>query len=98
MTDQKKPILEPTTQAFVDALGAQGGKPLYELSYADARKLLKDAQAIQVTKPPSYAEEMILPVGRGGEVSLRLYRPKGAKGLLPVVIYFHGGGWILGSK
>ena len=29
---------------------------------------------------------------------VRIYRPKGVKGLLPVVMYFHGGGWILGSK
>jgi hypothetical protein len=34
MTDRKKPILEPTTQAFIDALAAQGGRPIYELSYA----------------------------------------------------------------
>jgi acetyl esterase len=98
MTDQKKPILEPTTQAFVDALNAQGGKPLYELSYADARKVLEDAQAIKVRKLPADVEEKTLPVGPGGEVSVRIYRPKGAKGLLPVVMYFHGGGWILGSK
>jgi acetyl esterase len=98
MTDQKKPILEPTTQAFVDALNAQGGKPLYELSYADARKVLENAQAIEVTKLPADIEDAILPVGPGGELSVRIYRPKGAKGLLPVVMYFHGGGWILGSK
>ena len=98
MTDRKAPILEPTTQAFVDALAAQGGKPLYELSYADARKLLEDAQAIEVTKLPADVEDKTLPVGPGGEVSVRIYRPKGAKGLLPVVMYFHGGGWILGSK
>jgi hypothetical protein len=29
MTDQKRPILEPKTQAFIDGLNAQGGKPLY---------------------------------------------------------------------
>ena len=98
MSDQKKPVLEPTTQAFVDALAAQGGKPLYELSYADARKLLEDAQTIAVQKLPADVEEKILPVGPGGEVSVRIYRPKGAKGLLPAVMYFHGGGWILGSK
>jgi len=98
MTNQKMPILEPKTQAFVDALNAQGGKPLYELSYADARKVLEDAQAIEVRKLPADVEEKILPVGPGGEVSVRIYRPKGAKGLLPVVMYFHGGGWILGSK
>jgi len=57
MADQKKPILEPTTQAFVDALAAQGGKPLYELSYADARRVLEEAQAMEVTKPPADVEE-----------------------------------------
>jgi acetyl esterase len=98
MPDQKKPVLEPTTQAFVDALNAGGGKPLYELSYADARKLLEDAQAIDVKKLPADVEEKTLPVGPGGQVSVRIYRPKGSKGLLPVVMYIHGGGWILGSK
>jgi acetyl esterase len=98
MPDQKKPVLEPTTQAFVDALNAGGGKLLYELSYADARKLLEDAQAIDVKKLPADVEEKTLPVGPGGQVSVRIYRPKGSKGLLPVVMYIHGGGWILGSK
>jgi acetyl esterase len=99
MTDQKKPILEPTTQAFLDAVNAQTGTPLYEMSYADARKALEDAQAsVNVTKLPADIEEKILPVGPTGEVPVRIYRPQGAKGILPVVMYFHGGGWILGSK
>jgi len=72
MADQKKPILEPTTQAFVDALAAQGGKPLYELSYADARRVLEEAQAMEVTKPPADVEEKTLPVGPGGEVGTHL--------------------------
>jgi hypothetical protein len=66
MTDRKKPILEPKTQAFVDALAAQGGKPLYELSHADARKLLEDAQAIEVTKLPADVEDRTLPTRRRG--------------------------------
>src|SRR5713226_9437689 len=98
MTDQRKPILEPKTQAFIDALNAQGGKPIYELPYADARKVLEDVQNIDVRKLPADIEEKVLPVGPTGETSVRIYRPKGAKGLLPVVMYFHGGGWILGSK
>ncbi|HKV92251.1 MAG TPA: alpha/beta hydrolase [Candidatus Angelobacter sp.] len=98
MATQKNPVLEPTTQAFVDALNAQGGKPLYELSYADARKVLEDAQAINVRKLPADIEDTVFPVGPGGEVSVRIFRPKGAKGALPVVMYFHGGGWVLGSK
>jgi len=98
MTDERKPVLEPKTRAFIDAVNAQGGTPLYELSYADARKVLEDAQAIEVTKLPADVEEKTLPVGPTGEVSVRIYRPKGAKAPLPVVMYFHGGGWILGSK
>ncbi len=91
-------ILEPTTQAFVDALAAQKGKPLYELSYKDARKLLEDAQAKPVTKLPADIEDKVLPVGPTGEVSVRIFRPPNAKGHLPTVMYFHGGGWVLGSK
>jgi acetyl esterase len=98
MADPNKPILEQRTQAFVDALAAQGGKPLYELSYADARKVLEDAQAIDVRKLPADVEDRVLPVGPGGEVSVRIYQPQGAQGVLPVVMYFHGGGWVLGSK
>jgi acetyl esterase len=98
MTDQNKPVLEPTTQAFVDSLTPAGGKPLYELSYADARKLLEDLQAADVHKLPADIEERNFPVGPTGEVSVRIYRPTGAKGTLPAVMYFHGGGWILGSK
>jgi Esterase/lipase len=98
MTDQKKPVLEPKTQAFIDAVNAQGGKPLYELSYADARQVLEDAQAVPVKKLPADIEDKVLPVGPTGEVSVTIYRPKDARGLLPVVMYFHGGGWILGSK
>jgi len=99
MITQRSPyVLEPKTQAFVDALSAQGGKPIYELSYGEARKALEDAQAGKVMTLPADVEDRVLPVGPTGEVSVRIYRPKGAKGPLPVVMYFHGGGWVLGGK
>src|SRR6266481_396670 len=52
MTTQTKPVFEPKTQAFINALASQGGKPLYQLSYAVARKVLEDAQAVPVAKLP----------------------------------------------
>ena len=97
ITQQRPLVLEPKTQAFVDALSAQGGKPIYELSYGEARKVLEEAQA-GATALPADVEDKVLPIGPTGEVSVRIYRPKGAKGPLPVVMYFHGGGWVLGSK
>lgn len=98
MSDQQRVILEPTTRAFIDAVNAQKGKPLHELPYADARKLLEELQAKDVHKLPADIEEKTLPVGPTGEVPIRIYRPQGVRGTLPVVVYFHGGGWILGSK
>jgi acetyl esterase len=97
ITPQRPLVLEPKTQAFVDALSAQGGKPIYELSYGEARKVLEDAQAGAIALPAD-VEDKVLPIEPTGEVSVRVYRPKGTKGPLPVVMYFHGGGWVLGSK
>jgi acetyl esterase len=98
MTVTEKIVLDSKTRAFVDGLAAYKGKPLYELSYEDARKLLEDAQAIPVTKMPADIEDKVLPVGPTGEVSVRIFRPQGSRGALPAVMYFHGGGWVLGSK
>ena len=98
MPQSKSPVLEPHTRAFIDALAAQGGEPLYKLSYAAARKVLEDLQAAPVAKLPAEVEEKVLPVGPTGEVAVCVYRPQGSRGPLPVVMYFHGGGWVLGSK
>jgi acetyl esterase len=88
--------LEMQTQRFVDA--AAGGPPLYTLSPEDARNVLEQAQAGDVRKQPADIEDKVLPVGPSGRVSVRIVRPKGADGKLPVVVYVHGGGWILGSS
>jgi acetyl esterase/lipase len=49
-------------------------------------------------KIPADVEDINIPGGPNGQVSLRIIRPKEKKGPLPVVIYIHGGGWILGDK
>lgn len=97
ITKQRRYVLEPKTQAFVDALGARGSKLIHELSYGEAREVLEDAQA-GATTLPAEVEETVLPIGPTGEVAVRIYRPMGTQGPLPVVMYFHGGGWVLGSK
>ena len=58
MTTHQRPILEPTTQAFIDALNAKGAKPLYELSYGAARNMLEDAQAGNVKTLPADVESL----------------------------------------
>jgi acetyl esterase len=99
MSGPKRIVLEAETQAFLDGVAAQNGKPLYELSYADARKVVEDLQAsVNVRKPPADIKDHVLPVGPSGQTSVTIFRPKGSTGALPAVMYFHGGGWVLGSK
>ncbi|HLZ03976.1 MAG TPA: alpha/beta hydrolase [Bradyrhizobium sp.] len=91
------PFLEPVTQQFVDAVALAGGPPIYTLSPADARKLLTDIQATEVGKPAVRLEDTAFPVGPTGSVRIRVIQPEGATEALPVVMYVHGGGWILGD-
>lgn len=89
--------LEPATQAFVDSLA--GAPPLYTLSPAAARDVLAGAQkSVSVTLAPATIEDRVLNVGPTGRTNIRVYRPEGAKGSRPVVIYTHGGGWVLGDR
>ena len=92
------PVLEPATQKFIDALTAAGGPPLYTLTPTAAREVLASAQRQPVPKLPASIEDTTFPVGPTGSVRIRIVRPEGAKGTLPVVMHFHGGGWILGDK
>jgi acetyl esterase len=87
-------VLEPAAQALADATA----KPpyLYDLGPKDARKVLDDLQAAPVDKLPVDEEWITVPAAVG-DVRVRIVRPKGLDGPLPVVVYMHGGGWILGN-
>jgi acetyl esterase len=91
-----QPTLELRTQQFIDSLA--GAPPIYMLSPADARAVLVRAQSIPVGKPSAQIEDMAWPVGATGSVAIRIVRPAGAAEVLPAVMYFHGGGWILGDR
>jgi acetyl esterase len=89
--------LDPGTQTFIDALA--GAKPVYTLPIADARNVLAGAQkSVAVKLAPATVQDRVLNLGPTGRTRVRVYRPIGARGALPVVIYTHGGGWVLGDK
>ncbi len=94
--DAAQLVLEPHTQQFVDGLA--GAPPIYRLSPADARSVLERAQSAPVGKPSAQIEDIAFPVGPTGSVPVRIVRPAGTAEVLPVVLYFHGGGWILGDR
>ncbi|MBI6899489.1 alpha/beta hydrolase [Pseudomonas putida] len=89
--------VEHNTQAFLDALNAGGGTPIEQLSPKDARAVLSGAQAgVKLTLPKADVSEKTITVD-GQAIRLTIVRPAGVKGTLPVFMYFHGGGWVLGD-
>lgn len=90
--------LDPQVAQFLKKLAAKDGTPIYELTPQEARKVLDDLQAPSVNTIPASIQDIVIPGKITKEISLRIVRPKNLKGKLPVVIYIHGGGWILGNK
>jgi len=89
----------------LDQLGALGGKPIPTLSAKEARQQPTPADAVKKVitsqgksaKPEEVAkvEDRMIP-GANGQIPARIYTPEG-QGPLPVVVYFHGGGWVIAS-
>ncbi len=91
------PGVEHNTQAFLQALEAGGGKPLETLSPQDARAVLVGAQAsVKVDLSGVSVSEKTIQAG-GQSIPLTIVRPEGVQGDLPVFMFFHGGGWVLGD-
>jgi acetyl esterase len=88
-------VLEPAAQAFAEASAA----PPYpfDLGPVEGRKGVDEAQSGVIDKPDVDMEDMIISGGPSGEVSIRILRPEGARGELPVVLYTHGAGWVFGN-
>jgi acetyl esterase/lipase len=87
-------VLEPESQAFVEATAQPPF--LYELTPAEARKVLDDVQAAPIDKLPVKDRWITVPADVG-DVRVRIVRPPDAVGTLPVILYMHGGGWVLGN-
>ena len=91
------PGVERHVQGFLDALAAGGGKPLEQMSPADARAVLVNAQAGPKLELPKVDITHKTINAEGREIRLTVVRPAGAKATLPVFMFFHGGGWVLGD-
>jgi acetyl esterase len=89
-------FVEPDTAALLAQLAALGGPKLSEMAVADARAAVRmlAAQLDLPCEAPCAAAD--IPAGDGPPVPSRLYTPaEGQAG--PVILYAHGGGWVLGD-
>jgi acetyl esterase len=86
--------LEKSAKELTEALAK--APPLTGLPLEDARKAVEAAQSAPIPMP-DVDESWVTVWSPVGEFKVRVVRPKGLAGPLPVVIYMHGGGWIIGS-
>jgi acetyl esterase len=88
--------LEPETRRFVDKLIAQSGPPIETLPVEEARRgfeLMQSGGRAEVAAGVT-EDRYCVPAG---DVPVHVVRPANSAGNLPVIVYFHGGGWVLGS-
>lgn len=92
--------VERNTQSFLKSLQQNPGPPIYTLLPDQARAVLSGLQASgTVQKLPAEIENRTIPGGPNAkEISITIVRPQSnSNETLPVVMYFHGGGWVLGG-
>ncbi|MEH2089988.1 alpha/beta hydrolase [Nostoc sp.] len=91
------PRLSREVKAFLKLLNSGDGSPLETLPPLEARQVLVNAQAdVKVDLSGIDESEKTITVD-GYSISLNIVRPEGVKGTLPVFIFIHGGGWVLGD-
>jgi acetyl esterase len=93
-------MLHPQTRALLDFIEARQIPPTHTLSVADARAYYRDRRGVTQPAPAEVAQVKDLQAnGPHGAIPLRLYRPIGSSDAqaLPVLVYFHGGGWTMGD-
>ena len=93
-------MLDDEIQPIVQLMNAAPGPPAHEIPVSQARAA-HDRETEVMSGPGEEVEEVraLEAPGPGGPIPIRLYRPRGAEAgrALPLVAYFHGGGWTIGT-
>jgi len=95
MSEAVDPVLEPAARAFADATADP--PHLGDLPPAEGREAVDDVQSGEIGKPDADEEWVTVSGGPTGSVRVRIVRPAGSAGVLPVIVYLHGGGWVFGN-
>lgn len=92
---------------ILDELGSLGGKPIETLTAVEARKQPTPTDAVKSllkkkgkpTAPDASVKTVDRSItGPGGSLPIRIYTPAAGAGPFPVVVYYHGGGWVIANK
>jgi acetyl esterase len=88
--------LDPQAQRVVDAMAALNLKPVEDSTPNEARESIRSrTAALGPVEDVAAVADHRVPVA-GGEITVRAYSP-GGPGLHPALVYYHGGGWVIGD-
>jgi acetyl esterase len=93
-------MLDPQARALLDLMAARQVPPTHTLTPQEARQLYRERKGFTQPQPPEVDEVRDLQAETPADpLRLRLYRPLGAARdtPLPALVYFHGGGWVIGD-
>lgn len=95
--NSKLPNLGTKTEEFITELEEQYNKPIYKMAPQDARDFLENLQKKNYKNIKANTTDTKI-FSNGTNIDIRIVKPQNNKEKLPVILYIHGGGWILGSK
>jgi len=93
------PYVRPDVQNLLAMLSSAPGPQMHEVDPATARLMMR--QMVQMTELPrgtiARVEELTIPSPHGHPVPARLYSDAAHATAGPVLIFYHGGGWVIGD-
>lgn len=93
-------MLHPQARALLRMIEEKGVPPTHTLTPVEARAFYRERRTFTQPDPPEVGSVRDLQApGPAGPIPLRAYRPAGtpADAVLPVLVYYHGGGWVIGD-
>ncbi|MGW1679751.1 alpha/beta hydrolase [Saccharopolyspora sp. NPDC002376] len=97
MSELSGPVLESAARELAEATA--GHPRIYEVPPEEGRRILADLQSGDGVEKPAVDEDWVtVSGGPTGDVRVRIVKPRGAGGSLPVVLYIHGAGWVFGDE
>jgi acetyl esterase len=92
------PYVRPDVQSLLSMLAATPGPKMEEGDAASARAMMTMmGQMVEAPRPDIAETKNISISGPGGPIPLRLYRNTLASDPAPVLVFYHGGGWVIGD-
>ncbi|MFC7364246.1 MULTISPECIES: alpha/beta hydrolase [Bhargavaea] len=88
---------DPQVTALIELMKQAGGPPVHTLTPEQARQVMDGMNAVEQVEEVGSVEDRKIP-GPECEIPIRIYKPQNAAASgVPVLVYYHGGGWVVGS-